>query len=75
MNLSNSAISQRDCENYYQFMNSNADQIVEDLIEFFKKHIQDQFFSADFVVDIYRKESVSIVDLHHSIQCSIYFLG
>ncbi len=56
----NLAISQRDSENYYDFIGSSADQIRMNLVEFFTNHIQDKFPSTDFVVDIYRKDSVRI---------------
>jgi hypothetical protein len=56
----NLAISQRDSENYYDFIGSSADQIRTNLVEFFTNHIQDKFPSTDFVVDIYRKDSVRI---------------
>jgi len=51
------AISQRDSENYYNFIGSTADEILLNLVEFFNNHIQNKFPSIDFVVDIYRKDS------------------
>jgi len=59
-------ISQRDSENYYDFIGPVSDQIVNDLIGFFNNHIQNKFPSADFVVDIYRKDSVRIVSLFNN---------
>jgi hypothetical protein len=59
------AISQRDSENYYDFIGSSADEIRENLTEFFNNHIQNKFPSPDFVVDIYRKDSVSIFFFFH----------
>lgn len=53
------AICQRDSENYYDFIGLSADQIPSNLIEFFNNHIQNKFLSKDFVIDIYRKDSVS----------------
>ncbi|UJR21028.1 hypothetical protein I4U23_024128 [Adineta vaga] len=50
-------ISQRDSENYYDFIDKTADHILDDLVQFFKAHIQNKFLSVDFVVDIYRKDS------------------
>ena len=54
------AITQRDGENYYPYIGQAADEIVASLVSFFRDHIQNKFPSTDFVVDIYRKESVSI---------------
>ena len=53
------AISQRDGENYYPYIGQAADQIVANIMSFFRNHIQNRFLSTDFVVDIYRKDSVS----------------
>ncbi|CAF4139937.1 unnamed protein product [Adineta steineri] len=50
-------ISQRDSENYYEFIGSSADQIRDNIIEFFNRNIQNKFPSIDFVIDIYRKNS------------------
>lgn len=57
------AISQRDNENYYDYIGPISDQIVTNLLDFFHIHIQNKFPSVDFVIDIYRKDSVSIVFL------------
>ena len=54
-------ISQRDSENYYEFIASTADEIIANLLEFFNTYIQNKFLSADFVVDIYRKNAVSFL--------------
>lgn len=54
------AICQRDSENYYEFIRLSSDQILTNLVEFFNNHIRNKFPSNDFVVDIYRKDSVSI---------------
>ncbi|CAF1440095.1 unnamed protein product [Rotaria sordida] len=51
------AISQRDSENYYEFIEPVADQIITNIVEFFNTHIQNKFPSGDYVVDIYRKDS------------------
>ncbi|CAF0883297.1 unnamed protein product [Rotaria sp. Silwood1] len=51
------AISQRDSENYYDFIEPSANQIMTNIVEFFNTHIQNKFPSVDFVVDIYRKDS------------------
>ncbi|CAF3839508.1 unnamed protein product [Rotaria magnacalcarata] len=51
------AISQRDSENYYEFIGATADQIVSNIVAFFHNNIQNKFPSTDFVIDIYRKDS------------------
>jgi hypothetical protein len=57
-NFSFVAISQRDSENYYDFIGPIADEIVANIVGFFNNHIQNKFLSDKFVVDIYRKDSV-----------------
>ena len=52
------AITQRDSENYYDFIEPIAEQIMNDINDFFIAHIQYKFPSTDFVVDIYRKDVV-----------------
>jgi hypothetical protein len=52
------AICQRDSENYYPFIGQTAVDIVRSVLAFFNVHIQNQFLSTDFIVDIYRKDSV-----------------
>jgi hypothetical protein len=54
-------ISQRDSENYYDFIGPIADEIVSNLVGFFNNHIQYKFPSNYFVVDIYRKDAVRIL--------------
>lgn len=51
------AISQRDSENYYEFIRHSTDEIQRNILEFFTNHIQNKFLSKDFVVDIYRKDA------------------
>ena len=51
-------VCQRDSENYYDYIDKAADEILSGLTQFFNMNIKDKFPSADFVVDIYRKDSV-----------------
>lgn len=70
-------ISQRDSENYYEFINATSDEIISNITEFFNAHIQNKFPSADFVVDIYRQNTVNIqffltIDFIESFYCYFF---
>lgn len=50
-------ICQRDCENFYQHIRTSIDEIRTNIWDFFVETIQNKFPSADFIVDIYRKDA------------------
>ncbi|XP_076356916.1 translation initiation factor eIF2 assembly protein-like [Tachypleus tridentatus] len=49
-------ISQRDCSNYYSYIDHQRNDIVQDIQSFFKEHVQGKFVDANYVFDVYRKK-------------------
>ncbi|XP_022670407.1 cell division cycle protein 123 homolog [Varroa destructor] len=60
------AISQREISQYYGYIIEQRDQIVNDVMSFFKEYIQDRFPLENYTFDVYRsrKDYVRLLDFN-----------
>ena len=59
-------LCQRDNTNYYDHIEDQEDSIVQDVVSFYREHIEDRFPSPSFVFDVIRskKDKVILVDFN-----------
>lgn len=54
-------ISQRDVRSYFSHLHRDKDQIISDILDFFRSRIRERFSLDCFVLDLYRPASGSVV--------------